>query len=520
MSEADLLDDPATPAPPRRRFRWGCLAVLLVLFSACGGFYTLMLHKFNTDLDAAMAEADRLEPDGWTIDKIEEHRKVVPDEENAARVVQAVKSKLPINWPPPRQAPAGDGGAAPAPAPPGGSQEWVMTAVADLPPPVLLDDGLLRDLRADLKAAAENGALDEARKLPALRDGRFPITYSRDMISTVINSQDARSGASVLQHEALLLAQEGKSDKAVEATRGIVVSGRSVGDEPLLISLLIRVSCQAIAVNTLERVLALGEPSAGELKKMQELLELEASEQLLVNAMRGERAGEHELMLAMKSGNARLSAVAGASGGGSAAADLAGATLARGSHGRLLRLMTDHVEAAKLPPEEQGEAFQQLEVRVKKAKVEYDVVIALLMPAMMKVSEASRRNQAALRCAIGAVAAERYRRDKGRWPATLNDLTGDYLKAVPTDLYDGKPLRYKRLADGVIVYSVGPDRQDNGGARNRTNPLAKGTDYGFRLWDVAARRQPPAEVLPMPMVEFGLPPGGPPDKPGLPGEQP
>jgi hypothetical protein len=134
------------------------------------------------------------------------------------------------------------------------------------------------------------------------------------------------------------------------------------------------------------------------------------------------------------------------------------------------------------------------------------VLIALLMPANQKVSEAYRRSQAGLRCARVAVAAERYRRDKGRWPKTLDELTHDYLKAVPTDPYDGKPLRYKHLADGVIVYSVGPDKEDNGGARNRNNAQAKGIDYGFRLWDVAARRQPPAEVLPMPQEAFIPPP--------------
>ena len=143
---------------------------------------------------------------------------------------------------------------------------------------------------------------------------------------------------------------------------------------------------------------------------------------------------------------------------------------------------------------------------MRQAKVDYDVVIALLVPALTKVSEASRRNQAYLRCAIVAVAAERYRRDKGHWPGTVDELAQDYLKAVPTDPYDGKPLRYKPLPDGVIVYSVGPDGEDNGGARNRANHLAKGTDYGFRLWDVAGRRQPAAEVLPPPQESPGPPP--------------
>jgi hypothetical protein len=516
MNEPDVLDEPAPPPPvPRwRRLRW-LGVVLLVLFTACGGFYAFMLHRFNTDLDAAVAEADRLEPDGWSLEAIEAHRKVVSDEENAALVIQGLKSKLPANWPPPRPVPVVEVGAVPeaevgavpeaevgaAPAAPGASQEWVDTALADLPPPVQLDAALLRDLRDNLKAAGP-GALDEAHKLPGLRDGRFPIHYTKDSISTLINSQDARAGAILLHHEAVLLAQEGKADKALEATRGIVVSGRAIGDEPFIISQLIRMACQIIALQTLERVLAQGEPSADELKKMQELLELEVADPLLLIAIRGERAGQHQLMKALKSGDAKLSTIAG-SGGGSAFADVAGSTLARGSHARLLRLLTEYVEVAKLPPEQQIEPIKQLDLRVKRARVEYDVVVALLMPAMMKVSDANRRNQAMLRCAIVAVAAERYRSQHQRWPETLDDLTRDHLKAVPTDPYDGKPLRYKRLPDGIIVYSVGPDGEDNGGARNRANLLAKGTDYGFRLWDVAERRQPAAEVLPAPQEAPG-----------------
>ena len=49
------------------------------------------------------------------------------------------------------------------------------------------------------------------------------------------------------------------------ATRGILVSGRSVGDEPLTTSQYIRFACADVAVLTLERVLAQGEPPADEL---------------------------------------------------------------------------------------------------------------------------------------------------------------------------------------------------------------------------------------------------------------
>jgi hypothetical protein len=39
------------------------------------------------------------------------------------------------------------------------------------------------------------------------------------------------------------------------------------------------------------------------------------------------------------------------------------------------------------------------------------------------------------------------------------------MAAVPTDPFDGKPLRFKPLANGYVIYSVGDDRRDNGGTQ-------------------------------------------------------
>ena len=231
---------------------------------------------------------------------------------------------------------------------------------------------------------------------------------------------------------------------------------------------------------------------------MQELLEAEAAEPLLLYAARGERAGSHQLMMALKSGDAKLSDTGV---GEITGADALSPVLARASHATMLRWTTEFVEIIKLPPEEQAKPMQELDAKVRRAKAQYqyDALLAVLfMPALSKVSEASRRIQANVRCASVAVAAERYHRDHGDWPAALRELTPRYIKELPNDPYDGQPLRYKRLADGVVVCSVGPDKEDDGGARNRANPIAKGIDYTFRLWDPDKRRQPPAEVLPAP----------------------
>ena len=100
------------------------------------------------------------------------------------------------------------------------------------------------------------------------------------------------------------------------------------------------------------------------------------------------------------------------------------------------------------------------------------------------------RSQASLRCSIALIAAERYRRQHGRWPESLAALVPEYLQEVPQDPYTGQLLLMRRLDDGLVIYSVGADKTDNGGKLD-VNPTKPGTDWGFRLWDVGQRRQPP-----------------------------
>jgi hypothetical protein len=95
-----------------------------------------------------------------------------------------------------------------------------------------------------------------------------------------------------------------------------------------------------------------------------------------------------------------------------------------------------------------------------------------------------------LRSEIAALAAERYRRLHGNWPQSLTQLTPDLVAVVPTDPFNGDPLLYRRLPNGVVIYSVGKDGEDNGGNVDSGKTNDPGTDIGFRLWDVAKRRQP------------------------------
>ena len=79
----------------------------------------------------------------------------------------------------------------------------------------------------------------------------------------------------------------------------------------------------------------------------------------------------------------------------------------------------------------------------------------------------SRLQQLRVICAL-----TRYRQAERRFPESLSDLVPAYLPAVPRDIMDGQPMRYRRADDGGCrVWSIGTNRSDDGGTlrnRNRT----------------------------------------------------
>ena len=109
------------------------------------------------------------------------------------------------------------------------------------------------------------------------------------------------------------------------------------------------------------------------------------------------------------------------------------------------------------------------------------------------------RGLANLRCAAVALACERFRLGNGRWPKSLAEIPAAILAEIPRDPFDGKPLQFVQRADGVTIYSIGADEEDNGGRPINESGFsnAPGTDICFRLYDPAHRRKPPLPIAPL-----------------------
>ena len=80
------------------------------------------------------------------------------------------------------------------------------------------------------------------------------------------------------------------------------------------------------------------------------------------------------------------------------------------------------------------------------------------------VAVAAAGGDARLRTARLALAAARYRAEKGELPQNLDELVPDYIPILPRDPFDGKPMKYRITDDGAVIYSIGRDDQDDNGA--------------------------------------------------------
>ncbi|HEX5223007.1 MAG TPA: hypothetical protein VFZ59_25845 [Verrucomicrobiae bacterium] len=67
------------------------------------------------------------------------------------------------------------------------------------------------------------------------------------------------------------------------------------------------------------------------------------------------------------------------------------------------------------------------------------------------------------RLVLATLAIERFRNDNGRRPESLDELVPKYLAEVPEDPFTGMELEYRGKEKGYVIYSLGPDRENNEG---------------------------------------------------------
>ena len=485
----------------KRRFWIGLGIFFVLLVGVPAGFLVVMRYLGERDLALALAETELLDP-YWRLEDLEAQRPSIPPrDKNGFEQFMAAFRALPVEASPQWWFPelAGD------PTYKKGVTYDMQTSLrkSDRTAPVLLNKDQARVLRTDIERSKDASAL--LRKMVDFPSGRGPSLLAGGGYHYQSQpSNKLMDTAKLLNPDTQVRIFDGDMAGALQNVHALLHVSRALEDEPdLMIQLVCRV-IQLTALDNLERILAGGTCSEAELAAMQKELERATDKSSIEAGFRGNRAYVDRLFEAAESGSlSKEEFRVAVSAPPSRTAPSASARLIEsirfalfygnlpGERARMLRRENERIRIGRLPVRERLLVCKELSARTQQP---YGMWSSLTEPyfanaAFYKYLEDVLTIDAALACAIGAVATERFRLAQQRWPTSMEELTPSYLKSAPMDLYSGQPLRLVHKGTALIVYSVGVDQVDDEGNVGPMMPLT-GPDLGFVLHDTAQRRRP------------------------------
>jgi hypothetical protein len=381
-------------------------------------------------------------------------------------------------------------------------------------PDLTAADGILAQTAPDAASPAVGellarhaGLLDTIRRAADMPACRFPRDWTRPSIDMILTEvQSCRGEGRLLALAARHELATGKPAEALADAVRIGRIGRQVGSEPILISHLVGIALDAVALSTVADIFPTLTPAEAPLLDDPALRDLVASTPSLVRAINGEEAfglstfadfadGREEiddldLDLGRLSGDPNvamlpqdepfslltepLSAVWRAF---ILPADIAGY---RRRFQAYRQLVTGRVDQSRTWPQMEKQ-IDGIEDEISRAGSD-GFLSRLIEPATKLVLRSQCMAVARHRAAEVLLAATRQRLATGALPESLDALVPARLPSVPRDPFTtDAPLHLKATPDELLVWSVGPDGEDDGG------PQKEGAEHDTENDDVGLR---------------------------------
>jgi hypothetical protein len=350
-----------------------------------------------------------------------------------------------------------------------------------------------------LKEAVQE-ASDELAALNQLshyQGGQIPLDYSSDhrideMLSYLAFSRQlARWKCAEMLHNA----EQGDTQFITDNTDIMLGIADLLKKEPLIISSLTRIAIQALTYEKIIRICNLHELKPAQLAALQKMIADSYDQRGMYWSFLGERTfliqagrqtlhGEYQNACGKDQGcwSSRIPGYRG----------IVYKDIAFG-----IRYMNRLLKYAKNSIEFSHDEEQRIEKQRDEAP-DYYFFSSTLLPSLEGTLILANRQLAYARVTYTALAAERFRIEQGHWPESPAELVPKYLDAVPSDPFEAEAtIRYKQFEDGIVVYSVGENTTDEGGAVYETDSRVKKSnakDWGVILLNPALRGRPAVEA--------------------------
>lgn len=349
-------------------------------------------------------------------------------------------------------------------------------------------------LAATNLAAAKQFLEERKDHLAAVRQAlqfskfRFPVVITNGFAALLPHLSEIRREAQNIRIEILVATERGDADTSINGMEDVARMGNTLASEPFLISQLVRNACFSMVLDDLERLLSQHALSAAQLDRVDRLLKQLQTPGALRLTLVTERAAEisafnhpEEVLRGFQSASPNDPETPSAAARGVGLGLWKAFGLKDADERLLLETMEEMITLADREGPEALQRHEQLirDAGVKARRFPPKLLSALMLPALARVPARFAAFEARRRAATVALAVERYRQaHDGHLPADLAELTPQLPPDVLRDPFDNGPLRLKPLPAGFEVYSLGPNRVDDGG----TERSRKG--YGVQNYDV------------------------------------
>ncbi len=337
------------------------------------------------------------------------------------------------------------------------------------------------------------GDLDTLERLAKRPGARFPVDYSKGIAMPLHHVTALLKAGQVLQRRAQAEAALGRIDQSVDDILLILRLAHTVDEEPVLISFLVALSLDSIALDVIEKQVpgwnAEQAQRVGQALGQSDILKMAAK------SFRGERAFGNQLFDQLKQASHEelgktLQMVVGISDTENHPDHPSGLVMIFVDAYRFAFLDGDRAYLNKthqrwldslengsriLRPRDFENIDSELEMERQELSRFRHVLTLVTAPGLMNVFPKAASVETKMRQALIACAVQKYALSEKALPSSLDQLVPKFLENVPRDVINGGPMHYRSDGKEYVLWSVGWNERDDGGegSPNERSPEKK-----------------------------------------------